>query len=162
MDAAGHLRQIFNPANLDPYRAKWPHIRWWACFMNHGVASIFTALQNDASARATLVAELGDVLDALPYLHGVDIDLERGGSDVAKAEALFRQIADGDTLRIGPERFDHTRRLDADDQRQLPLGVRHAAQAELEAQNQALREAHGLPRMPAGAAIRKQRARHAR
>lgn len=95
VDAAGHLRQIFNPANLDPYRAKWPHIRWWACFMNHGVASIFTALQNDASARATLVAELGDVLDALPYLHGVDIDLERGGSDVAKAEALFQQIADG-------------------------------------------------------------------
>lgn len=95
VDAAGRLRQIFNPDNLAPYREKWPHIRWWACFMNHGVASIFTALQNNAGARATLVAELGAVLDARPWLYGVDIDLERGGSNVAGAEAVFAAVADG-------------------------------------------------------------------
>ena len=94
VNAAGELRQIFNPDLLAPYRAKWPHIRWWACFMNHGVASIFTALQNDAAARATLCAQLGAVIDALPWLYGVDIDLERGGSNVAAAERLFAEVVD--------------------------------------------------------------------
>lgn len=95
VDAGGRLSQTFNPAQLDPYRAKWPHIRWWACFMNHGVAPIFTALQNDAGARARLVADLGGVIDRHPWLHGVDIDLERGGSNTAGAEAVFRAVADG-------------------------------------------------------------------
>ena len=94
VNAAGHLTQTFNPDQLAPYRAKWPHIRWWACFMNHGVASVFTALQNDAGARATLRADLAGVLDARPWLHGVDVDLERGGSNIAGAERLFGEIAD--------------------------------------------------------------------
>ena len=94
VDATGHLTQTFNPANLDPYRAKWPHIRFWACFMNHGYASIFTALQTSSSARSTLVSDLEGVLDARPWLYGVDIDLERGGSNVAGAEQVFRQVAD--------------------------------------------------------------------
>ncbi|MFV0406048.1 MAG: hypothetical protein ACK5LN_04395 [Propioniciclava sp.] len=29
MDASGNLTQTFDPALLDTYRAKWPHIRWW-------------------------------------------------------------------------------------------------------------------------------------
>jgi len=93
VNAAGQLTQTFNPALLDPYRAKWPHIRWWGCFRNDGVASIFTALQNDAAARSTLTAALGALLDARPWLTGIDIDLERGGSNVTAAESLFAQIA---------------------------------------------------------------------
>ena len=62
VDAAGNVRQTFDPAKLDPYRKKWPHIRFWLCFMNHGVASIFTALQQSATARANLAGQLGAVL----------------------------------------------------------------------------------------------------
>lgn len=93
VNAAGQLTQIFDPDLLATYRAKWPHIRWWACFMNHGVASIFTALQNDANARQTLTGQLGALLDARPWLYGVDIDLERGGSNVAGAERVFAEVA---------------------------------------------------------------------
>lgn len=64
------------------------------CDPYHGVPSVFTALQNDAGARATLRADLAGVLDARPWLHGVDIDLERGGSNIAGAERLFGEIAD--------------------------------------------------------------------
>lgn len=95
VNSTGQLTQTFNPANLDPYRAKWPHIRFWACFRNDGVASIFTALQTSSSARTTLVNQLGGVLDAYPWLHGVDIDLERGGANTAGAEAVFQAVADG-------------------------------------------------------------------
>ncbi len=94
VDAAGNVRQTFDPAKLDPYRKKWPHIRFWLCFMNHGVASIFTALQQSATARANLAGQLGAVLDARPWLVGVDIDLERGGSDVVGAERVFKAVAD--------------------------------------------------------------------
>lgn len=94
VDATGKLTQIFNPALLDPYRTKWPHIRWWGCFMNHGYASVFTALQTSAAARAQLMHDLNGVIDTLPWLHGIDIDLERGGSNVTATENLFSQITD--------------------------------------------------------------------
>lgn len=95
VDANGALTQTFDPSQLDPYRAKWPHIRWWGCFRNNGVASIFTALRNNAGARATLCNQLADVLAAYDWLDGIDIDLEQGGAvaNAAAAEALFSQIA---------------------------------------------------------------------
>lgn len=95
VDASGSLTQTFNPALLDPYRAKWPHLRFWLCFRNDGIASIFAALQGSASARATLVSQLGGVLDAYPWLYGIDIDLERGGSNTTGAELVFQAVADG-------------------------------------------------------------------
>lgn len=95
VDATGALTQTFDPTLLDTYRTKWPHIRWWGCFRNDGVASAFTALQTSATARATLVSELKDLIDAHPWMHGIDIDLERGGSNVSGAEAVFQAVADG-------------------------------------------------------------------
>ena len=92
----GALEQTFDPSLLDVYRAKWPHLRFWLCFRNDGVGSVFTALRNDETARARLMSDLGDVIDAHPWLHGIDIDLEQGGaaSNNVAAEALFKQVAD--------------------------------------------------------------------
>lgn len=93
VNAGGNLTQTFDPALLDIYRAKWPHIRWWGCFRNDGVASIFAALQGSAAARAQLVSDLEDLVDAHPWLHGIDIDLEHGGSNVAGAHAVFQAVS---------------------------------------------------------------------
>jgi spore germination protein YaaH len=96
VDAAGNLTQTFDPTLLDPYRAKWPHLRFWLGFRNDGIASIFTGLRTSAAARAQLVADLGEVLDAHPWLHGIDIDLEQGGgiANAAGNEVIFQQVAD--------------------------------------------------------------------
>lgn len=96
VDSSGALTRTFDPAQLDEYRAKWPHIRWWGLFRNDGNAAIFSALRNSASARARLVSDLGGVLDTYPYLHGVDIDLEDGGaaSNAPAAERIFQDVAD--------------------------------------------------------------------
>ncbi|MGO1320396.1 MAG: hypothetical protein ACTMIK_09135, partial [Galactobacter sp.] len=61
--ADGTLTQTFDPTQLDEYRAKWPHLRFWLAFRNDGVASIFTALRNSATARAKLITGLGAALD---------------------------------------------------------------------------------------------------
>ena len=96
VNADGTLTQTFDPTLLDPYRAKWPHLRFWLAFRNDGVASVFAALISNAAARATLISQLGDVLDTHPWLDGIDIDLEQGGAaaNAAAAEALFGQVAD--------------------------------------------------------------------
>lgn len=95
VDKAGNLTQTFNPDLLLPYRARWPHLRFWLAFRNDGVASIAAALLANAAARNRLVAGLDAALTARPWLHGVDIDLERvgGAQNAAPAEALFRQVA---------------------------------------------------------------------
>lgn len=96
VNSAGELLQTFDPDLLQPYREKWPHLRFWLCFRNDGIASIFTALRNSSAARAQLVADLDDVLDSYPWLEGIDIDLEHGGvaSNAPAAESLFQQVAD--------------------------------------------------------------------
>lgn len=100
VDQDGSLTQTFNPAQLDAYRAKWPHIRWWACFRNMDAPSgatayqIWQALRFNSSARSRLSADLAALLAAHPWLHGIDIDLE-GGGDLysAESEHVFRQVA---------------------------------------------------------------------
>lgn len=96
VEESGALVRTFDPSMLDEYRARWPHIRFWLAFRNDGNGIIFEALRNNASARTKLIADLGAVLDSYPWLHGIDIDLERGGaaSNAVAAEALFKQIAD--------------------------------------------------------------------
>lgn len=95
-DANGQLTRFFDPALLDPYRAKWPHIRWWLTFVNHGDPAIFTALRTNTAAQTTLLTQLGTLLDTHPWAYGIDIDLERGGplSNAAASEALFSRIRD--------------------------------------------------------------------
>lgn len=99
--ADGTLSQTFNPAQLDHYRTKWPHIRWWGCFRNmddpvDGPLTIFNALRDSAAARNRLADQMqAKMFEAYPWLYGVDIDMESGGdSRSAESEELFRVVAD--------------------------------------------------------------------
>ena len=101
VDTDGSLTQTFNPALLDPYRAKWPRIRWWGCFRNMDAPSgatsrqVFDALRFNASARNRLANDVAAMFDAYPWLHGVDIDLEGGGNQYsAESETVVRRVAD--------------------------------------------------------------------
>ncbi|MFV0381409.1 MAG: hypothetical protein ACK5KR_04210, partial [Breznakia sp.] len=63
--------------------------------MNHGNASIFTALrENTNGAKDKFITEIVRIMEKYPWCAGVDIDLERGGGYVNKdlANALFRDI----------------------------------------------------------------------
>ncbi|QPE04139.1 hypothetical protein IT882_13155 [Microbacterium schleiferi] len=95
VDATGTLSEDFDPALLDPYREKWPHLRFWLAFRNDGVQSIFQSLLDSRSAQDALLAGLSAALDEYPWLSGVDIDLERGGEayNALPAEDLFRRVA---------------------------------------------------------------------
>lgn len=101
VSATGALRQTFNPALLDPYREKWPHIRFWGCFRNmddpdNGPYDIFQALRNSSTARAHLADQVqAELFDKYPWLHGVDIDMELGGNgDPVASESIFQAVAD--------------------------------------------------------------------
>lgn len=100
VDTDGSLTRTFNPAQLDPYRAKWPHIKWELAFRNMDAPSgatsreVFDALRFNATARNRLIADLGQVLSQYPWLDGVDIDLEGGGNQhQAESEEIFRRVA---------------------------------------------------------------------
>ena len=74
---------------------KWPHIKWMLTVMNHGTASIFTALRNNTDgAKDMFLTELVRIMEKYPWCAGVDIDLERGGEyeNREAANALFRDI----------------------------------------------------------------------
>jgi len=77
------------------YINKWKHIKWMLTVMNHGTASIFTALRNNTGgAKTKFIAELIRIMQKYPWCAGVDIDLERGGDyeNREAANALFRDI----------------------------------------------------------------------
>ena len=77
------------------YINRWPHIKWLLTIMNHGTASIFTALRNNTSgAKDKFLTEIIRIMEKYPWCAGVDIDLERGGGYENKdaANALFRDI----------------------------------------------------------------------
>jgi len=94
VDREGELSLTFDPELLLPYREKWPHLRFWLAFRNDGNAAIFQALLDRSAYGSRLVRRLGEELDKYPWLSGVDIDLERGGSsaNAVPAEDLFRRI----------------------------------------------------------------------
>jgi spore germination protein YaaH len=82
-------------SSLAPYRAKWPHIKWLLTIMNHGTASIFTALRNNTGgAKTKFLSEIVRIMQKYPWCAGVDIDLERGGEieNRESGTALFRDI----------------------------------------------------------------------
>jgi len=77
------------------YINRWPHIKWLLTIMNHGTASIFTALRNNTGgAKTKFLSEIVRIMQKYPWCAGVDIDLERGGEYENKdaANALFRDI----------------------------------------------------------------------
>lgn len=69
VNSDGSLTQTFDPNLLIPYRERWPHIRFWLGYRNDGIASIFTALRNNASARSRLVSDLDKLLDEFPWVY---------------------------------------------------------------------------------------------
>ena len=100
VSATGDLTLTFDPTLLDPYREKWPHIRFWGCFRNmddpnHGPLFIFNALRSSPAARARLADEVQRMFEEYPWLHGVDIDMENGGNtQSAASELIFSAVAD--------------------------------------------------------------------
>lgn len=99
VSAQGALRETFNPNLLDPYREKWPHIRWWGCFRNmddpnDGPFAIFEALRSSEAARDRLSDDTAQMFTDYPWLTGIDIDLETGGNQrSAESEEIFRRVA---------------------------------------------------------------------
>ena len=82
-------------SSMLPYISRWPHVKWLLTIMNHGSASIFTALRNNTNgAKDMFLSEIVRIMNKYPWCAGVDIDLERGGGYENKdaANALFRDI----------------------------------------------------------------------
>lgn len=82
-------------SSMLPYISRWPHVKWLLTIMNHGTASIFTALRNNTNgAKDMFLSEIVRIMNKYPWCAGVDIDLERGGGYENKdaANALFRDI----------------------------------------------------------------------
>ena len=82
-------------SSMLPYINRWPHIKWLLTIMNHGTASIFTALRNyTGGAKDMFLNEIVRIMQKYPWCAGVDIDLERGGEYENRdaANALYRDI----------------------------------------------------------------------
>ncbi|MCL1949213.1 MAG: glycosyl hydrolase family 18 protein [Turicibacter sp.] len=96
IDITGTISETGTPiSGILPYINKWPKVRWFLTVMNHGTASIFTALRNNENgAKTTFLSELVRIMQKYPWCAGVDIDLERGGDyeNREPANALFRDI----------------------------------------------------------------------
>lgn len=96
MNATGTISETGTSiSTMMTYINKWPHIKWMLTVMNHGTASIFTALRNNTGgAKDKFLAELVRIMEKYPWCAGVDIDLERGGGYENRdaANALFRDI----------------------------------------------------------------------
>lgn len=96
VDATGTIMETGTPiSSMLAYVSRWPHIKWLLTVMNHGAASIFTALRNNTGgAKDTFLSELVRIMEKYPWCAGVDIDLERGGGyeNRSAANALFRDI----------------------------------------------------------------------
>lgn len=96
VDATGTISETGTSiSTMLTYINKWPHIKWMLTVMNHGTASIFTALRNNTDgAKDKFLTELVRIMEKYPWCAGVDIDLERGGEyeNREAANALFKDI----------------------------------------------------------------------
>jgi len=96
VDATGAITETgTSVGSMLPYINKWPHIKWLLTIMNHGTASIFTALRNNTNgAKDMFLSEILRIMNKYPWCAGVDIDLERGGGYENRdaANALFVDI----------------------------------------------------------------------
>lgn len=96
VDATGTISETGTSiSTMMTYIRKWTHIKWMLTVMNHGTASIFTALRNNTNgAKDKFLTELVRIMEKYPWCAGVDIDLERGGGyeNREAANALFRDI----------------------------------------------------------------------
>lgn len=96
VDITGNIMETGTSiSSMLPYISKWKHIKWLLTIMNHGTASIFTALRNNTNgAKDTFISEIIRIINKYPWGSGVDIDLERGEGYENKdaANALFHDI----------------------------------------------------------------------
>lgn len=96
VDASGKITETGTSiSSMLTYINKWPHIKWLLTIMNHGTASIFTALRNNTGgAKDMFLSEIVRIMEKYPWCAGIDIDLERGGEyeNRQAANALFRDI----------------------------------------------------------------------
>lgn len=96
VDATGTLSETGTSiSTMLTYINRWTHIKWLLTIMNHGTASIFTALRNNINgAKDKFLTEIVRIMEKYPWCAGVDIDLERGGGfeNREAANALFRDI----------------------------------------------------------------------
>ena len=65
VDATGTLSETGTSiSSMMTYINKWPHIRWMLTVMNHGTASIFTALRNNTNgAKDKFLTELVRIME---------------------------------------------------------------------------------------------------
>ena len=62
-------------SSMMTYINRWPHIHWLLTIMNHGTASIFTALRNNTGgAKDTFLSEIVRIMEKYPWCAGIDID----------------------------------------------------------------------------------------
>ncbi|MFR2737465.1 MAG: glycosyl hydrolase family 18 protein [[Clostridium] innocuum] len=96
VDASGAISETGTSiSTMLTYINKWPHIKWLLTIMNHGTASIFTALRdNTGGAKDMFLSEIVRIMGKYPWCAGIDIDLERGGGyeNRTAANTLFRDI----------------------------------------------------------------------
>lgn len=96
VDITGTIKETGTSiSSMMPYINKWPHIKWLLTIMNHGTASIFTAIRNNTNgAKDKFLSEIVRIMNKYPWCDGVDIDLERGGGYENKeaANLLFKDI----------------------------------------------------------------------
>lgn len=66
VDATGTISETGTSiSTMLTYINKWPHIKWMLTVMNHGTASIFTALRNNTDgAKDTFLTELVRIIPA--------------------------------------------------------------------------------------------------
>lgn len=78
VDAAGAISETRTSIFfMIPYINKWSHIKMLP-MMNHGTASIFTALRNDTNeAKDRFFAKLVQIMWKYSWRAGVNINLER-------------------------------------------------------------------------------------
>lgn len=73
VDATGTISETGTSiSTMLTYINKWPHIKWMLTVMNHGTASIFTALRNNTDgAKDTFLTELVRIMEKYPCKAGV-------------------------------------------------------------------------------------------
>ncbi len=72
VDATGTLSETGTSiSSMMTYINKWPHIHWMLTVMNHGTASIFTALRNNTNgAKDKFLTELVRIMEKYPWCAG--------------------------------------------------------------------------------------------
>ncbi|HZK46459.1 MAG TPA: glycosyl hydrolase, partial [Atopostipes sp.] len=60
VDITGTIKETGTSiSSMMPYINKWPHIKWLLTIMNHGTASIFTAIRNNTNgAKDKFLSEI--------------------------------------------------------------------------------------------------------